>query len=91
MPSGPSDRVNVDSEADRIGLLVDAVTDQAITMLDREGRVASWNSGAERLSGYAAAEIIGQSCGRCFTLDDQHQGLPSKILEKRCQLLLQRR
>jgi len=80
MPSGPSDRVNVDSEADRIGLLVDAVTDQAITMLDREGRVASWNSGAERLSGYAAAEIIGQSCGRCFTLDDQHQGLPSKIL-----------
>ena len=41
-------------------ILVDAVVDYAIYMIDPEGRVASWNSGARRLKGYEAQEIIGQ-------------------------------
>jgi PAS domain S-box-containing protein len=40
--------------------LVDGVQDYAIFLLDREGHVASWNRGAQRLKGYAAAEIIGK-------------------------------
>jgi PAS domain-containing protein len=45
-------------------LLINAVTDHAIYMLDLDGRVASWNSGAVRLKGYSAEEIIGP---RAFT------------------------
>jgi PAS domain S-box-containing protein len=41
-------------------LLVDSVTDYAIFMLDPEGRVATWNAGAQRIKGYAADEIIGR-------------------------------
>src|SRR5205085_8744005 len=41
-------------------LLVQSVTDYAIYMLDTEGRVSSWNAGAQRIKGYAPEEIIGQ-------------------------------
>ena len=44
----------------RFRLLVEAVEDYAIFMLDPEGRVASWNAGAQRSNGYSAEEIIGQ-------------------------------
>jgi PAS domain S-box-containing protein len=44
----------------RYRLLVDAITDYAIYMLDADGRVASWNAGAQRFKGYTAAEIIGR-------------------------------
>jgi PAS domain S-box-containing protein len=46
--------------ADPFRQLVHGVQDYAIFLLDREGRIASWNRGAERLKGYAAAEIIGR-------------------------------
>src|SRR5688572_26020315 len=46
--------------ADPFGQLVHGVQDYAIFLLDREGRIVSWNRGAERLKGYAAAEIIGR-------------------------------
>ena len=45
-------------------LLVNAVIDYAIYMLDLDGHVVSWNSGAERLKGYSPEEIIGQSFTR---------------------------
>src|SRR6202012_4931078 len=45
---------------ERYKLLVAAVRDYAIFMVDTEGRVASWNVGAERLKGYRAEEIIGK-------------------------------
>lgn len=45
---------------ERLRLLVDGVTDYAIFMLDSEGRVASWNQGAERIKGYTAGEILGR-------------------------------
>ena len=49
----------------RFRLLVESVKEYAIFMLDTEGRVASWNLGAERIIGYTAAEIIGQHFS-CF-------------------------
>ncbi len=61
-------------------LLVNGVIDHAIFMLDPEGRIASWNSGAENLKGYAAREIIGQHFSRFYTEEDRAAGLPQKFL-----------
>lgn len=61
-------------------LLVDAVADYAIYMLDPEGRVASWNSGAERLKGYTATEIIGRHFSSFYLADDVRTGLPARAL-----------
>jgi PAS domain-containing protein len=66
MPSVPSESVNLENDADRFHLLVDAVTDYAIYMIDRDGRVASWNVGAERLKGYSAAEAWAGVVRRCY-------------------------
>ncbi len=45
---------------ERFHLLVNAVTDYAIFMLDLEGRIASWNPGAERMTGFSADEVLGR-------------------------------
>jgi PAS domain S-box-containing protein len=60
--------------------LVDAVSDHAIYMLDPEGRVISWNTGAHRLKGYAEAEIHGRYFSQFFTPADRAAGLPEQIL-----------
>jgi PAS domain S-box-containing protein len=62
-------------------LLVQSVTDYAIFMLDPEGRVASWNAGAERIKGYAPAEIIGEHFSRFYTHDERIAGVPKQGLE----------
>ncbi len=46
--------------AERFEVLIDAVKDYAIYLLDAEGRIATWNTGAQRFKGYTADEIIGQ-------------------------------
>ncbi len=70
------------TEAARFALLIDAVTDYAIFMLDTEGFVRTWNPGAERIKGYPRSEIIGQHFSRFFTPEDQANGLPSLILRE---------
>jgi PAS domain S-box-containing protein len=62
-------------------LLVQGVTDYAIYMLTPEGRVSSWNAGAERIKGYRADEIIGQHFSRFYTEQDQRAGGPQAALE----------
>jgi PAS domain S-box-containing protein len=52
---------------ERFRLIVDSTVDYAIFMLDTEGRVASWNQGAERIKGYRAHEIIGQHFSTFYT------------------------
>jgi PAS domain S-box-containing protein len=71
---------SVDGER-RFQLLLDAVSDYAIYMLDRDGRVASWNSGAERIKGYRAAEIIGADFATFFTEEDRAAGKPQHALD----------
>jgi PAS domain S-box-containing protein len=61
-------------------LLVQGVADYAIYMLDRRGNVSSWNLGAERIKGYAPAEIIGQHFSRFYTEEDRTAGLPAEGL-----------
>jgi PAS domain S-box-containing protein len=65
---------------DQFRLLVDAVKDYAIFLLDPEGRVVSWNSGAERIKGYTAEEILGQHFSRFYEPDDVAAGLPAELL-----------
>lgn len=66
----------------RYRLLVEAVTDYAIYMLDPDGRVSSWSSGAQRLKGYAADEILGQHFSRFYTPADREAGLPEYALDE---------
>ncbi|HVZ52974.1 MAG TPA: PAS domain S-box protein [Pseudolabrys sp.] len=65
----------------RYRLLIEAVTDYAIYMLDPEGIVTSWNPGAQRFKGYTAEEIIGQHFSRFYTEEDRRDGLPERALE----------
>src|SRR3954471_17555185 len=53
-------RASNEQPEERFRLLVDGVKDYAIFMLEPDGTIASWNSGAERIKGYKAAEIIGR-------------------------------
>jgi PAS domain S-box-containing protein len=61
--------------------LVTAVTEYAIYMLDVEGIVVSWNSGAQRIKGYAAHEIVGQPFRRFYPSQQQGTGHPERNLE----------
>lgn len=62
-------------------LLVQGVTDYAIYMLDRDGRIASWNAGGQRIKGYSSDEIIGQHFSRFYTDEDRDAGEPARALE----------
>ncbi|MBR7621048.1 PAS domain S-box protein [Phenylobacterium sp. 20VBR1] len=68
------------TDENRYRLLIDAITDYAIYMLDPDGRVTSWNPGAQRFKGYAAAEIIGQHFSRFYSQEDRAAGAPAAAL-----------
>ncbi len=61
-------------------LLIEQVEDYAIFALDREGRVRTWNPGAERLKGYPASEIIGKSFTVFYPPEAVERGLPQELL-----------
>jgi PAS domain S-box-containing protein len=66
----------------RFRLLVDGVKDYAIFMLDLKGNVLTWNNGAERLKGYQADEIIGQSFSKFYPPEDIANGKPQWELNR---------
>jgi PAS domain S-box-containing protein len=61
--------------------LVDSVSDYAIFMLDPEGYVTTWNSGAQRIKGYLPSEIVGKHFSRFYTDTDRRDGVPEAALE----------
>ncbi len=61
-------------------MLIEQVRDYAIFMLDPEGRVVTWNSGAALIKGYAAEEIIGQHYSRFYPQEEIARGLPDEAL-----------
>ncbi len=79
MPPAPRPESLTTSD-EQYRLLVDAVIDYAIYMIDPGGRVSSWNSGARRLKGYEAGEIVGQHFSRFYTEEDRQTGLPDRAL-----------
>ncbi len=64
----------------RLSLLVDGVRDYAIYMLDPQGRVATWNAGAQRSKGYSAEQVLGRSYMMFFTPEDIAQDRPAQAL-----------
>jgi len=66
---------------ERFRLLVDAVQDYAIFMLDVQGHVISWNKGAERIKGYRVSEIIGKHFSIFYPEEDLRAGKPQRELE----------
>jgi len=66
---------------ERFRLMVEAVRDYAIFMLDTEGRVTTWNVGAERIKGYRASEIIGRHFSCFYPEEDIRSNKPELGLE----------
>jgi PAS domain S-box-containing protein len=76
------DRIRPDVNEDaRFRLLIDAVIDYAIYMIDPYGVITSWNAGAKRFKGYDEAEILGEHFSRFYTDDDRRAGLPQRALD----------
>jgi PAS domain S-box-containing protein len=70
-------------ESDKIyHLLVNEIADHAIIFLDRQGRIALWNKGAEKISGYKEEEIVGESHAVFYSADDLSEGIPEKALKE---------
>jgi PAS domain S-box-containing protein len=77
-----SARRDAETAERRFRLLVDGVRDYAFYMLDRAGRVESWNAGAERLAGYTAAEVVGRHVDLFYVREEPRPGGPARILER---------
>ncbi|MGQ4274842.1 PAS domain S-box protein [Terrihabitans sp. B22-R8] len=71
----------VESER-RFRFLVQGVIDYAIYMLDPTGHITNWNTGAERIKGYKASDIIGQHFSVFYTAEDRARGTPENGLEQ---------
>src|SRR3954470_861494 len=65
----------------RFRLMVESVVDYAIFMLDREGRVTSWNAGAQRILGYPVEEILGQRLSLFYPAEERDAGKPQIELQ----------
>jgi PAS domain S-box-containing protein len=76
-PSRPVSDTTVDDRQ-----LLDSVTDSAIVMLDPDGRIRSWNTGAERITGYAVAEILGQPGTCLYPPEAMAAGEPEQDLQQ---------
>ncbi len=68
------------SNAELFRLLVASVEDYAIFVLDPEGRVSTWNPGAERIKGYTTEEILGQHFSLFYPPEDRARGVPARVL-----------
>ncbi|WP_257451369.1 sensor histidine kinase [Archangium lipolyticum] len=76
-----TDRKRAEDETEeRFRLLVEGAEDHAILMLDPEGRVASWNPGAERIKGWKAEEVLGRSISLFYLPGDVQAGVPEEAL-----------
>lgn len=67
---------------ERYRLLVKGASDYAMIFLDAEGRITGWNTGAERITGWSEAEVLGRPQDLIFTPEDRAQGVPAQELGK---------
>jgi PAS domain S-box-containing protein len=74
-----AERIAVESE-ERLRLILQSSVAEAVYLLDPNGNIETWNAGAERLKGYAPAEIIGQNFATFFTAEDIRTGEPARML-----------
>jgi len=64
----------------QLDILIQGIGDCAVYMLDPHGRVSSWNTGAQRIKGYRADEIVGEHFSRFYTEGDRKAGVPERAL-----------
>jgi PAS domain S-box-containing protein len=84
-PTGPDPRGDPGPAAGRyegFSGLVEGVTEYAVFLLDVQGRIQSWNRGAERTEGFRRAEIIGESVARFYLPADVATGVPAEVLRR---------
>ena len=81
VPEIGKDGISLRYREDRFRLLVEAVRDYAIFLLDTEGRILSWNSGAERIKGYKSEEVVGKDFSIFYRPEDVRAGKPWHQLE----------
>ncbi len=69
------------SQPEKYSEMVQSVTAYGIYLIDRRGVIQSWNSGAERITGFSRQDVVGQSYGALFPDDLKRDGAPSRLLE----------
>ena len=67
---------------ERYRTLVDSVRDYAIFLLDANGRVRTWNRGAQEIKGYRTQEIVGEHISRFYSQEDRARGYPQQLLAR---------
>jgi PAS domain S-box-containing protein len=82
MPKNPPTSSKSDDTAEQFHILVDSVEEYAIYMLDPDGNVITWNTGAQKIKGYSADEIIGKNFASFYTADDVAAGKPQRNLRE---------
>jgi len=69
------------TDAQRLQLIISAIRDYAIYMLDPQGKVTSWNKGAQQFTGYSSDDILGSHFSVFYTGEERAAGLPQKALD----------
>jgi len=67
---------------ERFQQLIAEVEDYAIILLERDGTIASWNKGAQKVKGYQAQDVLGRNFSMFYTREDREQGLPARLLQQ---------
>jgi PAS domain S-box-containing protein len=75
-------REKLNASETRLRQLLDAVVDYAIFQLDRDGYVLTWNTGAQRIKGYTADEIIGQHFSLFYPDEERQAGIPARARDR---------
>src|SRR4029077_10128850 len=71
-----------DQTAEQFHILVDSVEEYAIYMLDSSGNIVTWNTGAQKIKGYTAEQIVGKNFACFYTADDVAAGKPQRNLRE---------
>ncbi len=82
MPKNCSSSTALQETAEQFHILVDSVEEYAIYLLDPDGNVITWNTGAQKIKGYSAEEIIGKNFASFYTADDVAAGKPQRNLRE---------
>src|SRR5438445_2300954 len=80
MPKNWSSSTALHETAEQFHILVDSVEEYAIYLLDPNGNVITWNTGAQKIKGYSSEEIIGKNFASFYTADDVAAGNPQRTL-----------
>jgi PAS domain S-box-containing protein len=75
-----NNRDQLKENKEQFRLLLDGVKDHAVFLLDAEGNVATWNTGSQRTTGYAAADILGNPHSIFFSQEESGRGRPEELL-----------